>query len=216
MWYALLYLATLYAVRASAFVLGDPNHFNQVLRAKYIEHLWLVRCHGVTASLLLMLGPWLLSSRIRHHWPQAHRRLGKLYLLLLVPAASTGFVMSSMAFGGLPSQSALSLLSLAWIFTALQAGLALRRRRLNEHRDWMIRHYALTFAAVSLRIQTAWRCGMGEDFSSIYWQCAWLSWVLNLVLAEVWIRWQRKSNPPRSPGRWQNGRRFPDDTSPPP
>ena len=188
MWYLLVYLATLYALKAGAYVLGDPVHFNELLREKYIQHLWMVRCHGVTASLLLLLGPWLLSSRVRVHWPRCHRGLGKLYLITLVPAASTGLVMSLMAFGGLPSQSALSLLAVGWIFTALKACLALRQKRFDQHRVWMLRHYALTFAAVTLRLQTAWRCGLGEDFAAIYWQCAWLSWVCNLAAVEIWIR----------------------------
>ena len=187
MWYLLLYLATLYGVRAATFVWGDTAQFSEFFHDKYVRHLGLVRCHGVFAALTLLLGPWLLSSRLRQNWPGWHRRLGKLYAICLVPAALSGLWMSLMAFGGASPQTALVLLSLGWIYTAARAFLALRQRSFHLHQRWMVRHYALTLAAVTLRIQVAWRCGLGAEFPAIYAECAWCSWMLNLVLAECWL-----------------------------
>jgi len=193
MWYVVLYLATLYAVRACHHVLGSPGAFSPYFHDKYVSHLWLVRGHGVAASLTLLLGPWLLSGWVRRCWPNLHRSLGKLYFAALIPAVAAGLVLSLMAFGGLWPRTALSLLSLGWGWTAWQAWSAVRRGRILDHQAWMLRHYALTLAAVSLRIQSALYCGLGADFPSIYGTLAWLSWVPNLLLAEVLIRRRRRS-----------------------
>lgn len=188
MWYLLVYLATLYATRACAHILGDPDHFSPYFHDKYLTHLWLVRAHGVCGALNLLLGPWLLSGRVRRSWPVWHRRLGKLYFMALVPAALSGLALSAIAYGGVPAQSALVALSLGWSYTGWRAYAAIRAGEVSSHRAWMFRHYALTLAAVSLRVQTAWRLGLGEDFPAIYAQCAWLSWAPNMLVAECWIR----------------------------
>ena len=187
-WYLLLYLATLYATRACGHILGDPEHFSPYFHDKYVTHLWLVRTHGVAGALDLLLGPWLLSARVRRSWPRLHRVLGKLYFLALVPAVFTGLALSTIAYGGFPAQSALVALSLGWGYSGWRALRAIRVGDVSRHRWWMFRHYALTLAAVSLRIQSAWRLGLGEDFPAIYAQCAWFSWLPNLVLAEWWLR----------------------------
>lgn len=88
----------------------------------------------------------------------------------------------------LPAQSALVALSVGWSYSGWRAYRAIRGGDVSSHRIWMFRHYALTLAAVTLRVQTAWRLGLGEEFSAIYAQCAWLSWLPSLVLAECWIR----------------------------
>ncbi len=40
-----------------------------------------------------------------------------------------------------------------WLYTGAQAYLSIRRRDVVAHRRWMIRNYALTFAAVTLRLE---------------------------------------------------------------
>ncbi|MFN8606374.1 MAG: DUF2306 domain-containing protein [Vulcanimicrobiota bacterium] len=201
-WYLLVYIAGLYGWRAASHILGDPDHFSPYFHDKYLAHLWLVRCHGVSGALNLMLGPWLLSTRVRRSWPRLHRSLGRLYFAALIPAAGSGLILSSMAYGGRASQVALGLLCTGWIYTGWRAVLAIRQGRVTEHRHWMVRHYALTLAAVSLRVQTAWLAE--APFPAIYARCAWLSWLPNLLLAELWIRRMLSSKgaaaPPARPG----------------
>lgn len=100
MWYLLLYLGTLYGWRAVNHILRDPDHFSPYFHDKYLAHLWLVRVHGVFGSLDLMLGPWLLNSRVRLAWPGLHRLVCMFYFVALVPAALSGLALSSIAYGG--------------------------------------------------------------------------------------------------------------------
>jgi hypothetical protein len=54
----------------------------------------------------------------------------------------------------------------------------------------MIRSFALTLAAVTLRFYLPIPPSLGYDFDDGYRAIAWLSWVPNLMLAELYVRWR--------------------------
>jgi hypothetical protein len=56
------------------------------------------------------------------------------------------------------------------------------------HYHWMIVNFALTFAAVTLRIGLGIGFGSGIPFEVFYPYLAWISWVPNLLIALVLIR----------------------------
>jgi hypothetical protein len=65
---------------------------------------------------------------------------------------------------------------------------AIRGGKVAEHRKWMFRNFALTFAAVMLRVYLPLSMAARLDFASSYAAIAWLCWVPNLVFAEWWLR----------------------------
>ena len=75
-------------------------------------------------------------------------------------------------------------LALCWLYTGLRAFLAIRRRAIEDHRRWMVRNFALTFAAVMLRIYIPASILAGVDFAVAYPFIAWLCWVPNVVIAQ--------------------------------
>ncbi|MEQ9003518.1 MAG: DUF2306 domain-containing protein, partial [Pseudomonadales bacterium] len=59
---------------------------------------------------------------------------------------------------------------------------------IDGHRRWMVRNFALTFAAVTLRLELGLLTGaLGWSFDHAYLTVAWLCWVPNLVVAEWWL-----------------------------
>jgi hypothetical protein len=68
------------------------------------------------------------------------------------------------------------------------AYLSIRRRDLAAHRAWMVRSYALTLAAVTLRIYLPAAVIGGLDMTFAYPAIAWLCWVPNHVIAEWLLR----------------------------
>ena len=52
----------------------------------------------------------------------------------------------------------------------------------------MVRNYAATFGAVTLRLWLAGLTVAGFDFLRAYQIVAWLSWIPNLLVAECWLR----------------------------
>lgn len=116
-----------------------------------------------------------------------HRMLGKIYLISVLISGISGFYIALFATGGFIAAAGFVFMSLAWLFTSAQAYRKIINLDINSHRNWMIRSYAITFSAVSLRL---WLPVIqfipGMDFITTYKIVAWLSWVLNLVIAE-WI-----------------------------
>ena len=62
-----------------------------------------------------------------------------------------------------------------------------KARRFADHERWMVRSFALTFAAVTLRLYIPAGQVLGLDFMAAYRAIAWLCWVPNLVVAELLI-----------------------------
>jgi uncharacterized membrane protein YozB (DUF420 family) len=75
-----------------------------------------------------------------------------------------------------------------WLAFTVLAFLSIRRRDQAAHRRWMLRSFALTLAAVTLRIYLPLSAAMGWSFDAAYPMIAWLCWVPNLVLAELYLR----------------------------
>jgi hypothetical protein len=125
--------------------------------------------------------------------------MGRLYVFdVLFVTGPAGFIMALYANGGLPSRIAFVILASLWIFTTAMAYRQVVRRKFASHREWMIRSYALTLSAISLR---AWKLSLVLLFHphpmDVYRLAAWLGWAPNLLLAELLIRRTRVA--PRRP-----------------
>jgi len=83
------------------------------------------------------------------------------------------------------------------VFTSL--GLhAAWQRRFKAHREWMLRSYALTATAITLRLMLPAAGLLGLEFLTSYQVIAWLSWITNLALIELHIRRTRVRLAPRA------------------
>jgi len=145
-----------------------------------------VYTHVFAAAFALALGPFQFSTRIRAWNLALHRWLGRLYLGVgVLVGGVAGLYMAFNAFGGPAARLGFGCLALAWLYTGLRAYLAIRARDIATHRRWMVRNYALAFAAVTLRLWVPASFLAGMDFAMAYAVIAWLCWVPNLVLAEL-------------------------------
>jgi len=75
-----------------------------------------------------------------------------------------------------------------WLFAAYQGYRSAREGRFDAHRRWMIRSFALTFAAVTLRLDLPLLILSGAPFLPGYRLISFLCWVPNLLLAEAYLR----------------------------
>jgi hypothetical protein len=80
----------------------------------------------------------------------------------------------------------------AWIGTTAYAWRLAVARRFVEHRRWMVRSFALTFAAVTLRLYLPIAPIMGWDFMVAYRAISILCWVPNLIVAELYLMRDRR------------------------
>ena len=143
--------------------------------------------HVIGSGLALLIGGFQFSRTLRRKYLNAHRWLGRIYLLMILIGGAGSFLLAPQAAGGLVAKIGFFLLAVLWWFSAYQAYRAVRQRDIAAHRAWMLRNFALTFAAVTLRIQLGALSAAGVPFEEAYPVVAWLSWVPNLVLIEWYL-----------------------------
>ena len=177
-----------YAVVVYALLpLGGQVHPD--MRAVFQAHPVGIYAHVFAAALTLAIGPFQFSSRLRARRPALHRGLGRVYLGVgVLVGGVAGLFMAVRAFGGWPSQLGFGLLAVGWLYTGLRAYLAIRAGQVAVHRRWMVRNFALSFAAVTLRLYLPGSMVSGLPFELAYPVIAWLCWVPNVVVAEWLLR----------------------------
>lgn len=145
--------------------------------------------HVISAMIVILVGPFQFLKWFRNKFMAWHRWSGKIYVyLILLFAAPSGLIMAFYAEGGLWSTVAFSIMSILWFVTTLVAVIKIKRRKIEEHKIWMMRSFALTFAAVTLRLLVplfSLYIYDNEDLITV--TTAWLSWLLNLLVAEGMI-----------------------------
>jgi uncharacterized membrane protein len=149
--------------------------------------------HVYMSIWVLLAGFTQFSTKLRGNYPGLHRALGYVYAIdVLFVTGPAGLIMGFYANGGITSKTSFVLLATGWIaFTAIAVKNA-KEGNYDAHRDFMIRSYALTISALTLR---AWKWGINNSVElppmDVYRAVAWLGWVPNLIFAEALI-WRYK------------------------
>lgn len=78
------------------------------------------------------------------------------------------FFSAIFSVSGVVAQVGSLTLAAAWLYSAVRAYLAIRARQIQLHRIWVIRNYALTFAAVVLRVILGVGMLLPVSFSELY------------------------------------------------
>jgi uncharacterized membrane protein len=144
--------------------------------------------HIVFGGLALLLSPVQLSSRVRARVPRLHRVTGRVVLVAIALGGTAGFLLSWFNTAGPIGTAGFGTLAVLWV---VFAGLGLRailRGDVATHRRWMLRTFALTYAAVTLRLWLLVLIPLLGDFASAYAVVPFLAWVPNLVVVEWLLR----------------------------
>lgn len=158
------------------------------MKANFTEHAAAVYTHIFASIVALVLGPLQFSRRLRERNTALHRWMGRIYLGIgVLVGGLAGLYIAQFAYGGTIARAGFGMLALAWLYTGARAYLAIRRRAIEEHRKWMVRNFALTLAAVTLRIYLPLFLVTGMDFAVAYAMIAWLCWIPNLVVRNGYI-----------------------------
>lgn len=152
---------------------------------------WLV-VHAAMAATALLVGPFQFLPKLRARQPRLHRWMGRTYVFACLLGGATGIALAVGTTAGPVAATGFGLLGVAWIYATGQAFRLAMARRIEAHRRWMVRSFALTFAAVTLRLYLPIAPSLGYDFMEAYRLIAWLAWVPNLVLAEIYLAQGRR------------------------
>lgn len=170
------------------------------------EWYWLMAFYIHISSSVLVIASGLtqFSKTLMFQYPKWHRNIGKIYVfLILFVAGPSGFVMAFYGNGGWWARCAFVLQAIVWWGLTYKAYQTIRKGALEAHGKFMIRSYAMTLSAISLRAATYlvsdWKLRNGINcpdstysllcYPDFYVLVAWLSWVVNLMVAEslIWM-----------------------------
>ncbi len=145
--------------------------------------------HVYTAMFVLPAGLTQFSAYVRKNYNELHRITGWIYAFtVVILAGPSGFYMGVYANGGMISQIAFCILALLWIFFTAMAIVRAKQNNFKSHREYLIRSFALTLSAITLR---AWKYILVFLFEprpmDVYQLVAWLGWIPNLIIAEFLI-----------------------------
>ena len=151
--------------------------------------------HVTGGAIALIVGSFQFFPKLRNRNLYLHRLLGRTYVIACMLGGISGLGIAAAASGGLLAKIGFSFLALFWLYTTTQAYTTIKQKKVEAHKEWMLRSYALTFAAISLRLQLPLYMGaMGMEFYDAYRIVSWSCWVPNLILIEWLIQRQQASN----------------------
>ena len=174
---------------ALAYVVRGEKMFFGEVGAGFRERPWGIWAHAFVAMFALALGPWQFRAALRQRRLRLHRTMGKIYVVAALSTGLTGLYMAVHSFGGLTTHLGFGLLAAGVLVTTSIAYLRIRKRDTVAHREWMIRSFALIFAAVTLRILLPLLIAAYQgSFPPAYLWVSWLCWIPNVIWAEWYIR----------------------------
>jgi hypothetical protein len=175
-------------IAAMPYLRWDPAQFGDT----YWPRRYGLIAHIAGGSVALLVGPlqlWLGETRSKLAW---HRTLGTLYLLGVGAGVAGAYYLALTTPLGWIFGAGLLGLAVAWSITTAMAYLAIRRRLIDQHREWMIRSYVVTLAFVVFRALVALLSILGvgslpDRLALASWAC----WAVPLVLLEPCLQWRK-------------------------
>lgn len=162
------------------------------------DYLWPMRFwaagHIVGGTIALVAGAIQLVPVIRNRYSSVHRWLGRTYVSGIALAATSAFVLVPTVSLKEHWSWAVTLATLAsvWLLSALMGFGAIRLRRYQQHKEWMIRSYVVTFAFVFFRILNVELFGNLGEFVERGATFGFASWSIPLFVTEVCLQWNKR------------------------
>ena len=179
-------LTTLFVFITSEVLLVTDYPMYHAYRLQVISDRHLLIPHTLCGVFALLAGPVQFSSRFRQRHLKFHRVLGRMYVVSVFIGAFTGIALAS----GRPGLPGTSMQAAAWIVCTVAAFITARNHHFVQHRQWMIRSYAVTFTFVSSRVLNLWPrywSHLGDSFAAV----GVIAFTLaSLLLVELGLNWR--------------------------
>jgi len=168
----------------------DPTYYDYLWPWRYA--LWAHLAGGLSALLIGPVQLWLGLTRRRL---RLHRLLGRIYLgTAIVSLSGASYLIAKELPGDWVFAGGLLGLACAWSVTTGLGYLAIRRRCIQQHQEWMIRSYVVASAFVFFRlfVDVLHALGVhgpkGVQTAEELKLAAWFCWSIPLLVTEVFIR----------------------------
>ncbi|HKS88219.1 MAG TPA: DUF2306 domain-containing protein [Stellaceae bacterium] len=121
----------------------------------YEPFKWYLLGHGLAGGCALVLAPMQFSDRLRRRYLTLHRTTGAFYVAGAMILAPLGIIIQYFdeAQGADRSFTVETVIQGSLLFTTTLIGLVFAlRRRIDQHRQWMIRSYAAALTFLEIRV----------------------------------------------------------------
>ena len=170
--------------------------FEKETFGRFWDFKWPLIGHISGGLIALVIGPFQFSNRFRNKYMPAHRWLGRIYLsaILVGTISSTYLSWTSALRVNFSWALALQILGLVWIASAVMAFLCVIKKRILQHKEWMIRSYVITFAFVLFRFLNELPIAktLMPQFAERGPTIGWLSWTIPLFITEIILSWKKR------------------------
>jgi uncharacterized membrane protein len=192
----LLLLATL-AVVLLWFVVQRVPYLTSYSADYYTDYYWPRRGglvpHLIGGSLAITSGLVQIWLGLTNRVGTLHHVLGRVYAAGVLIGSAGGFYLALTIPGSLAYAAGLFTLCSAWVITTGMALYSIRTGRIEQHREWMLRSYTVTFAFVTFRLSEYWvrrwlhlpAVDVADDLDALL---AWACWAVPLLIAEPLIQ----------------------------
>jgi hypothetical protein len=148
---------------------------------------WLL-AHISGGLIALLSGPvqlWLGLHNVKMH---VHRRLGLLYVAGVAIGSVGAIGLALKTDGDVVFGAGLFFMAIAWITTTSLAYLAIRKYLTDQHKEWTIRSYVVTFAFVIFRASETLLARRGVPERAAADLMTWACWAVPLLATEAVIQ----------------------------
>lgn len=161
----------------------NPSSQSGQLQRLVTEIPWAGYAHIIAGSLALILGSFQISSRLRRKNIRLHRLIGSVYVGCVLISTAGAIISLPGSTSSVAATSAFWLLAIVWPIVTLTGYPWRGKFDVKWHGQWMIYSYALTCAAISLRLILIPLLVCEVGFSTAYPIAAWGGGIVNVIIA---------------------------------
>ena len=178
--------------------LSARNNPAAALDSAFADRRTLTLLHILPAMLFMVLGPLQFVRSLRAKYPRIHRWSGRIFLTAAAVVGITGLTLAfGKTIGGVDEKAAIALFG-SFFLIALAKGLwHTLRREFAQHREWMLRGYAIGLAVATIRpimatfFAVAVLRGHRPEPREFFGTAFWIGFTLQMIAAEMWINYTR-------------------------
>lgn len=196
--YSVSFLAigiAVYAMRYAAVPahlwLGVDDGIHQTIERVPLQAL----AHMIAGPIALFAGAFQFWPGLRARRPRLHRWTGRTYMIACLVSGVGALATAPFASGGPIAGFGFGLLAVCWLISNIGGWRAALQSNFDQHRIWMRFSYAMTFGAVTLRLQIPFGI-MFLGFHSYTEMSPWLAytaWIPNVIVVALYT-WLRTSS----------------------
>ncbi|MFD2444844.1 DUF2306 domain-containing protein [Bacillus sp. CGMCC 1.16607] len=163
----------------------------KILKVKnpFNTSVWFIdlRIHVISSCIALVSGAFNLSK-----WSfkkkKNHKINGWIYSVSVIISALSSIYLIYYATGGIMTSFSFSVSTTIWLYSLFISIVEIKNSNLIKHKEWMIRCYALTLSNITLHLVVNILSKLlNIDYIHAWTFSSWLSWTLNLLIAQIVI-----------------------------